>query len=285
MTGPAAVPDGDDAPSCRGRDCGRDGCSSCDAIRAWYARMDGDDVPARLRRVADALRAEQMPYCAQQVANVADTLRDVPESMRAAVAAALAGPAPEPEQQFTAGPAKLFFAPDPELERQVDETLMWWAARRELARPLTPGSVVARLDLLVTALREYRAARPAFERAPAPLPPAAQAVVDAAVAWRRTWLERHEHSGAINALHETVVAYERVQDGQAPARDEVRTEWGVWAHGQRQPATWWDHEPNYATRTWWSAEDRDVEYRTREVRYGPWRRAEVSVRDEQGGGA
>jgi hypothetical protein len=36
--------DGDAAavPSCRGRDCGRDGCSSCDGIRAWLARLDGD---------------------------------------------------------------------------------------------------------------------------------------------------------------------------------------------------------------------------------------------------
>lgn len=41
-----AAPDGSDAPtSCRGRDCGRETCSSCTAIRAWYQRMAGDDGP------------------------------------------------------------------------------------------------------------------------------------------------------------------------------------------------------------------------------------------------
>lgn len=81
-----AVPDGEDAPDLLGALQ-----RSIDDARRKRTTGDGEDVPSRLEAAADALRAVGMPYCAQQLANVADTIQDV-TAARAAVAAALARP-------------------------------------------------------------------------------------------------------------------------------------------------------------------------------------------------
>lgn len=97
-----AVPDGEDAQRGRRWICDADpsgvehtnfvGWTPCPHCRVLDGEPDGEDVPARLDAAADALGALGLEYNARLMRELATAAKVAHPEVRAAVAAALAGP-------------------------------------------------------------------------------------------------------------------------------------------------------------------------------------------------